>query len=261
MNRRIALIAIAVLLALVGTFAVYSYAHNADKRAVDATKAAQVLIAQKQVPAGTTWSEAVKGGYFSQERIPATAAPASAVASTNAAISGDEVATADIASGQIVLRPMFGVKVPATGVLAIPTGMQALAVSLPSNADVAGFVESGSEIAIYTTFKLNDKSTTSSANGALGGADLMATKLLLPRISVIATSQGAPSDVTGKGANGSAGTVMVTLAVTQDQAQRIILAQQVGSLYLALLSDTSVTNPGGGTVNLGTFKPVPIFVN
>ena len=261
MNRRIVLIAVAVILALVGTFAVYNYAHNADKRAVASTKAAQVLIAQKQVPAGTRWSDAVKGGYFSQENIPANSAPASALASTSASVPADEVATADIASGQIVLRPMFSTKTPTTGVLAIPKGMQALSVSLSSTADVAGYVESGSQIAIYATFKVTNQAAGTTGTQSVG-TDLYATKLLLPRVDVIATSQGAPADVTGaKGGSGGGSSVTLTLSVNQQQAQQVILAQQVGSLYLALLSDTSITNTGGGTVNLGTFKPTPIFLN
>lgn len=262
MNRRIVLIAVAVVLALVGTVAVYNYAHNADKRAVDSTKAAQVLIAQKQVPAGTKWSDAVKGGYFSQENIPANSAPASALASTSASVPADEVATADIASGQIVIRPMFSTKTPTTGVLAIPKGMQALSISLSSTADVAGYVESGSQIAIYATFKVTNQATGTTGTQSVG-TDLYATKLLLPRVDVIATSQGAPADVTGVKGSSGAGTsnVTLTLSVSQQQAQQVILAQQVGTLYLTLLSDTSITNTGGGTVNLGTFKPTPIFVN
>ena len=51
MNRRIVLVAVAVVLALFGTLAVYSYTQNADQRAVAGSKAAQVLIAVKQVPA------------------------------------------------------------------------------------------------------------------------------------------------------------------------------------------------------------------
>ncbi len=60
MNRRIVLIAVAVVLALFGTFAVYSYAHNADERAVAGGRAVKVLIATKRVAAGTTWADAVK---------------------------------------------------------------------------------------------------------------------------------------------------------------------------------------------------------
>src|SRR5579863_257837 len=116
MNRRIGLIALAVVLAVVGTFAVYSYAHNADKRAVAKTRSAQVLYTQKQVPVGTTWGDAVKGGYFVQQRVPINSVPTNAVQDTNASIPLDQVATYTLASGQIVVRTMFGDKTATTGI-------------------------------------------------------------------------------------------------------------------------------------------------
>jgi pilus assembly protein CpaB len=259
MNRRIGLIALAVVLALVGTFAVYSYAHNADKRAVDATRSADVVFAVKQVPAGTSWADAIKGGYLSDEKVPVDSAPSTAIASTSVSIPLGQVATADIAAGQIVVRPMFGEKSATTGILAIPKGMLAISVSLAANADVAGFVQSGSQVAIFTTFKIKPaKNSPLNRSSVAGGADLYATKLLLPRVDVIATSQGAPSSLNKNSA--ASGSVLLTLAVSQQDAQRVILAQQTGQLYLGLLSDSSVTSADGGVLNSAIFKPAPIFV-
>jgi pilus assembly protein CpaB len=261
MNRRIGLIALAVVLAHVGTVAVYSYAHNADKRAVEATRSAKVIFAKKQIPAGTTWGDAIKGDYFAEEKVPVNSAPSIAIASTRTSIPLDEVATADIAAGQIVVRPMFGQKSATTGILAVPKGKMALAVTLPANADVAGFVQSGSQVAIFATFKLGKgKNSKLNAVDTGGGTDLYATKLLLSRVDVIATSQDAPSDLNGgKNGNNSTTNVLVTLAVAQGEAERMILAQQIGQLYLALLSDSSVTAPDGGVLNAAIFKPTPIF--
>lgn len=264
MNRRIGLIALAVVLALAGTIAVYSYAHNADTRAVDATRAAHVLIAQKSVPPGTSWSDAVKGGYFSEERVPLNTAPSSAVGSLDDSIPLDEVTTAAIASGQIVVRPMFAAKGSATGILAIPKGKMAVSITLPSNADAAGFIQNGSDVAIYSTFKLDKdsvKGTPLAGKHGIGGTDLYTTKLLLPRVAVIATSQDSPSDLNGGKSTSTLTTnVLVTLAVTQAEAERLILSQQIGQLYLALLSDSSVTAPSGGVLNTLIIHPAPIFV-
>lgn len=263
MNRRIGLIALAVVLALVGTFAVYSYAHNADKRAVAATRNVQVVMADKAVPAGTTWADALKSHYLSQQRIPVNSKPDHAVPSLDTSIPTSEVATAQIAPGQIVVRQMFGKPSAATGILAIPKGKLAISVSLSDDADVAGFVQPSSQVAIFMTAKLSKTSTTTS-QGALGdNADLYISKLLLPRTTVLATSQVAPSDLEkadGASSSNSNGKELLTLAVTQQEAQQIILAQQTGQLYLGLLSDSSVTAPDGGDINVGLFKPTPIFV-
>jgi pilus assembly protein CpaB len=257
MNRRIALVAVAIVLALVGTIAVYSYAHNADQRAVAKTQSTTVLVAQKAVPAGTTWSEALKGGYLQEQRVPVDSAPSSALSSLTALVPVGEVATAGIAAGQIVLRPAFGEKSATTGILAIPAGKMAVSVTMGSNADVAGFVQNGSEVAIFATFKL----AASAASKAIG-TDLYTTKLLFARVGVIATSQAPPGDLNGSktAQNGGGAGVLVTLALSQAEAERIILAQQVGQLYLGLLSDTSVTAPDGGVTNVGVFSPAPIFV-
>jgi pilus assembly protein CpaB len=262
MNRRVGLIATAIVLALIGTFAVYSYAHNADKRAVSKTRSAKVLIAQKRVSAGTSWSEARKGDALQEEKVPVDSVPSNAVPNLDASIPVDEVATADIEPGQIVVRPMFGTKAPSTGVLAIPAGKLAVTVQMSSSNDVAGFVQNGSEVAIFLTAKLTlPKGSPELA--VFGGTDIYDTKMVLARVSVIATSQTPPGDLNGgKDSSSGNGSVLVTLALTQDEAQRVILAQQIGSLYLGLLSDTSVTAPNGGVTNLdvGTSKRAPIFV-
>jgi len=261
MNRRIAPVAVAVVLALVGTFAVYNYAHHADQRAISKTRSASVLVAQKNVPAGTNWGDVLKGNYLKEEKVPVDSAPTDAIANLAASIPVEQVATADIAAGQIVLRPVFGEKTATTGLLAIPAGKLAITVSIASNADVAGFVQRDSEIAIFSTFKLAVASTSTGANKAVGG-DLYATKLLLTRVGVLAVSQSPPGDLNGgKSSNGgSGGSVLVTVALSQADAERLILAQQVGQLYLGLLSDNSVTAPDGGVTNVAAFKPAPIFV-
>ena len=73
-------------------------------------------------------------------------------------------------------------------------------------------------------------------------------------------ARGRDLEKAGAGSSNSNGKELLTLAVTQQEAQQIILAQQTGQLYLGLLSDSSVTAPDGGDINVGLFKPTPIFV-
>lgn len=261
MNRRFVLIAVAVVLALFGTVAVYSYARNADQRAVAGGRAVKVLIATKRVAAGTSWSDAVKSGNLSVQNMPATSAPQSALAGLDAGISNDLIAQSDIASGQVVLREAFGAATSQTGVLAIPKGRLAVTVSLGSNQDVAGYVAPRSEVAIFLTAPL--KTAKKDTTGDTAGGDLTITRTVLPRSLVIATSAAAPTNLVGKsgdGNSGSQGAVLVTLALTQQDAERLILAQHTGELYLALLSDSSKTSADDGVMNAGVFTPVPIFV-
>jgi pilus assembly protein CpaB len=258
------LIGVAVVLALLGTFAVYSYAHNADKRAVADGHAVQVLVATKRIAAGTTWADAVKSGNLEAQNLPAASAPSSALSSVTDPVAQNAVAQSDIAPGQVVLRESFGTPSSQTGVLAIPKGMVAVTVSLGTDQDVAGYVAPHSQVVIFVTSKLKlaDNNKTTAAE-TTAGDDLSVTKTVLPRTLVIATSEAAPTNTVGKTGDTSAnnnGSVLVTLAVTQQDAERLILAQHVGDLYLGLLSDSSKTTADPGVTNLGLFKPAPIFV-
>jgi pilus assembly protein CpaB len=257
MTRRIALIATAIVLALVGTFAVYAYAKSADKRAVADTRATSVVITTKRVPAGTSWADAVKGGYLTSEHLPAGSAPSSALSSVaEAAIEKNAVAEADIAPGQVVLRQAFGTATPKTGVLAIPKGDIAISVTLTSGSNVANYVSPGSEVIVFVTSKLNDKRL----KGTTAGDELYVNRTVVPRAQVLATSTAPTTDVAGASGSSSDSSTVVTLALSQLDAQRVILQQQVGQLYLGLLSANSKVGMDGGVVNVGQFKPVPTWV-
>lgn len=260
MNRRIVLIALAIVLALVGTFAVYTYAKSADNRAVADTRTTSVLVTTKDIPAGTSWADAVKGGYLTSEHLPAGSAPSSALSSVaQAAIGKHAVAAADIAPGQIVLRQAFGTATPKTGALSIPKGDIAISVSLSSDSNVANYVAPGSQVIVFVTAKLKDKRVT----GPVGGDDLYVNRTVVPRAEVLATSTAPTTDVAGAtgGTATSDSTTLVTLALSQSDAQRVILQQQVGQLYLGLLSASSKVGMDGGVVDAGNFKPVPTWVN
>jgi len=259
MNRRVVLVVIAVVLALTGTVVVYAYVKHADNRALADTNTSHVLVVQTAIPAGTSWEDVAKGAYVKRETVPADAAPVDAVASVDdTTITESEVATAIIQPGQLLLRPMFSDQALVTGVLPIPKGMVAISVSMSRTAAVAGFVQPQSEVAIFVTFQLSgDNASNVAKQLGLGSGNLSATKLLLSDVRVIATSGAAPTDV--RHTSGASG--LMTLAVSQQDAERIILAQQVGQLYMGLLSkDSDVSTNDGGIANVGRVKPAPIFV-
>ena len=261
MNRRIVLIGVAVVLALCGTFAVYSYAHNADERAVAGGRAVKVLIATKRVTAGTTWSDAVKSGNLTVQNVPASSAPQSALSGLDEGIAQTAVAQSDIAPGQVVLREAFGTAAAQTGVLGIPKGKIAITVSLGSDADVAGFVAPQSEVIIFVTSQLKPPPNAKTTDTTTGG-DLSVTRTVVPRASVIATSAAAPTNLVGKSSDGSTsgGSVLVTLALSQADAEHVILQQHVGQLYLGLLSSTSVVSQDAGVTNCCVSHPAPVWV-
>jgi pilus assembly protein CpaB len=260
MNRRIVLIAVAVVLAVLGTVLVYSYAHNADERAVADGRAVKVLIANKRVPAGTSWADAVKNGTLSVQSVPASSRPNDALSSTDAGIAQTAVAQSDIAPGQIVLREAFGTSTPQTGVLTIPKGLIAITIGLSADNDVAGYVSPGAKVIIFDTAKLDLPQGTKQPTTY--GDGLTVTRTIVPTALVIATSQAAPTNTVGSGnsnSSSSQSSVLVTIALTQQDAERVVNQKQ-NLLTLGLLSATSVIHQDGGYENSGVFDTTPIWV-
>jgi pilus assembly protein CpaB len=257
MNRRIVLIGVAVVLALFGTFAVYGYAHSADQRAVAGGRAVQVVVATKRVAAGTTWKNAA--GSLSVQKVPASAAPQDSITGLDVGIAASAVAQSDIAPGQLVLREAFGSAIAQTGVLAIPAGKLAISLSLGSDADVAGFVGPHSQVAIFVTGHYAGPDTYHQSVGS----DPTITRTVVQRAEVIATSQTAPTNVDGQTAaqtTASAGSVLVTVALSQSDAERVLNMQKVGQLTLGLLSASSKVTQDGGSLNSGVFHYAPVWV-
>jgi pilus assembly protein CpaB len=254
MNRRGPMIALALALALVGTGAVYSYLKGADSRVLADKQATSVLIVDKRIPAGTSVKDVIKDGYVRTDKVPAESKPVDAL-DTLTGVTATDVSLAEMPAGQVVLGSMFGKVAPTTSGLKIPDGMVAVSITVTADADVAGYVQPGAQVAIFDTFPVLDaKGNPSGAKGGGSEKTNWATKLLLPRVLVLAVSQGAPTGTTQAAA--AADSLLVTLAVNQIDAERVIHVRQTGLLYLALLSEHSVTAPSSGVDNQGKLGPL-----
>jgi pilus assembly protein CpaB len=266
MKKRIILVTVAVLLAVIGTFAVYSYGKGADKRALDKTTSAKALVVSKRVPAGTSWADTVKGNYLTQETFPADNVPSTALSDTkDSPVASDAVALADLVPGTIVLSDAFGTKTPQTGALDIPKGLLAISVTLPANAEVGGYIGPDSEVAIFATAKYGTGSGSSDlSKGQIFGDQSTLTKTVVDRASVLAVSQAPVDSVDGSGdSSGSSGSSapLVTLALSQRDVERVVLSQTVGDLYLALVSPSSTVNVNDpGVDNAIQVTPVKLFL-
>jgi pilus assembly protein CpaB len=245
------IICLAVVLALVGTGAVYAYVKNADDRALAGTKAADVLIVDRRIPAGTSVKDILSGGYLRRDHVPETALPKGAISSLKGDDMADLVATAELQTGQIVLKQAFGQLAPTTSGLIIPDGMMAVSFSVKTPGDVVDYVQPKSQIAIFATFTLLPNAAPNATPDPNGGDK--ATKLLLPRVQVLAVSQPAPKDT---GSAKGAGDLQLTVALNQADAERLIHEMVNGSLYLALLTDKSKSEPAPGVDDKGVLGPI-----
>lgn len=269
MTRRILTIVLAIALAVIGTGAVLVYAKGADQRAIAGQKAVTVLVATQQIPAGTIAKTALADGLLARQTLPASSVPADAVRSLTSNLRS-LVASASIAPGQLLLRPMLVTAVSTTSGVAIPAGMMAVTIALCVPEAVARYVYPGADVALFDTYL---KSGTGSAQWTCGSKSIqnnsklvVATRIVLTRVKVLSVSEAAavtaPGAVTSTAfgqASGSAdqatqNQVLVTLAVDQSDAEKVINIAESGLPYLSLLTSSSVT--GNDTKLVPLFPPI-----
>jgi pilus assembly protein CpaB len=267
MSRRVLLIGTTLLLAVVGAVAVLLYVGRADARALAGKQVVTVLVAAKKVPLGTSARHADSDGLFRKAEMPKETVPSDALSEVGSDLA-DLVTSADIQPGQLVLRPMFVTEAQRPGGLAIPDGKIAVSVALGAPQRVAGYVQVGSKIAIFDTFNVAEGQGRTSAGDPLSQRQHkynQATRVVLASVEVIALGPKTPdagkdgdsTKQSGALASQTAGTasdiVLVTVAVDQAEAEKLVHTAQTGALYLALLTDTSTTSAGEGVDNRTVF--------
>ncbi len=242
MGRRTLLLIAALVIAAVGTVLIFVYVRSADERAQADAEPVEVLVATQEVPAGTTASEASAAGAFEQQTLPASAVADGAL--DDISIISDQVAQSTIYPGQQVLAQMFSTN-ESTSSLQVPKGELAISVQLGDPERVAGFVVPGSDVAIFATLP-------QTASGE-------ATRVLLPEVEVIGVGATTLSTQTVTTDEGDSTTeeiplAILTLSVSQDEAQKVINAQSGGALYFGLLGDGTRVRASGPTTTQNLFR-------
>lgn len=246
MTRRILAITIAIALATIGTVGGLVLVLTAETRAQDRiSNPVTVAVATVAIPVGTTGETIRTQDMVRLVKMPKTSVPDDVLSGLNAELD-TLVVTSNIAAGQLLLRANFGADASVTGGLALPPGMMAVTVETGVPEQVAGYVQAGAEVAIFVTYPLLQPNGTAT--------NIERTRVLLPRVMVLAVGQGRNSP-TGN----DSGSVMVTVAVDQADAERLISALNAGTLYLGLLSDSVQVEPRAGVDNTDRGGGNPLF--
>lgn len=243
MGRRTLLLIAALVVAALGTVLIFVYVNNVKEEAEGGAAPVDVLVATQQVAAGTSAADASNAGSFELQTVPTDAAAEGAL--TDISIISDQVALAPIFPGQQILAQMFGQPGSETG-LNVPEDKLAISVQLGDPERVAGFVAPGSNVAIFATV---------TGTGTIGES----TQVLLPDVEVIgvgATTLATEVTTTDDGASTTEEIpkALLTLAVDQKEAQKVINAQSGGSLYFGLLGDKAEVRTGGPTTSQNLFR-------
>ena len=250
MDRRRLLLILAVFVAIMGTALVFLYVQGADKRAGDQFDNVSVLKATQDIAAGETYDAGPGRGQDRARPTSRSNQLNTGYQTTTTALKG-KIASVPVFAGQQIITSQFGDSVQAaTSTLpGIPKGMMAISVNLTDPDRVAGNIQNGSEVAIFVTGSL----TPSATGAAAGDGGAQSTRLLLPKVTVL--NVGSPQPPTTSTTTADDGTqtteqlpkTLLTLAVTQKEAQKVILASKALNLTFGLLNDKSKVKPGPGT--------------
>ncbi|TXN63858.1 Flp pilus assembly protein CpaB [Methylobacterium sp. WL6] len=187
----------------------------------------EVLVAAAELPMGQVlqvadlrWQkwpdDALTPGYITRKDVPKALEETAGATIRSAFLSGEPI------------RPQKLVR-PDSGFMAaiLPSGMRAVAIVTDSRGtnSAGGFILPNDRVDVIRTFRDEDNSKAT-------GSDVQVSQTILTDVRVLAVGQliqekNGTNVVTGETA---------TLALTPGQAEKITLAQKVGSLSLALRS-------------------------
>lgn len=250
MGRRSVLLIVAIVIAALGATLVFLYVQGINDRAVADQQPVKVLSATSQIEAGETIEAAQSAGKLDLVDIPRANVLPGALTSTDS-LAG-EIALTTVYPGEQILPGRFGVPGSRQS-LTIPDGTMAISIQLDDPNRVAGFVVPGSKVAIFDS--AGDTSTDSGSSSTSG----MFTRILLPEVEVIGVGtttilNTTTTDATGAQTTEQIPSTILTLALTQSQAERVIFAKQNGTLSLGLLNDKSRVRPGTGVSSKNLFS-------
>ncbi|GAA1920491.1 Flp pilus assembly protein CpaB [Nocardioides hwasunensis] len=237
MARRSVLLAVAIVTALVGTLLIVLYVQGIDSRATQGQELVKVLVAKDVVNAGESVADAEAAGKFATSEVRREDMVPGALSSSTS-VTG-LVSTGNIYPGEQLIADKFGT-IAQTESLVIPDDKLAISVELTDPERVAGFVNPGSEVAVFVTVT-DPKSYT---------------RVLLTRVTVIGVGQTTTTSRTTTDDSGAqileeVPKTILTLALSQKESEKLIWADRFGELNFALLSEnTKVVDEKGTDVQL-----------
>ncbi|EON23340.1 MULTISPECIES: Flp pilus assembly protein CpaB [Nocardioides] len=249
MARRSVLLLVAALIALVGTSMIVLYVQGIDARATEGQELVEVLTATDVIEIGDDVSAAQEAGKFEKTEVRKIDLVEGALSSTSSI--SDLVALGTIYPGEQIIARKFG-SLGDADTLVIPDNKIAISVELTDPERVAGFVNPGSEVAIFIS--------ADPVRILPDGKELKLapyTRLLLPKVEVVGVGTTSIAARTTKTEDGEeeveqVARTILTVAVDQKEAERLIYAARNGDVSFAMLTSESkvVDKPGVTAVDV-----------
>lgn len=250
MSRRIIGIIAAVVLAGLGTFTLVLYVRGAEDRALAGEQLAPVYVVRTAVPAGTG-ADAL-GTAIEVEQVPVKVRAADAV--TDLSAFAGKVTAVDLIPGEQLLasRLVAPEDRPVAAGGKVPPGLVEVTIELSPIRAVGGQLRAGDTVAVLSSFEpfnldgafIEDGGDDAPEPGAAGSTTPNTTHIIAQQVLVTGV-QGVPAPAKeGEAEVAPTANLLVTLAVTPADAERVVFTAEFGKLWLAAESTDQVL---GGT--------------
>lgn len=246
MRTKVLILIVALVLGATAAVLAARYLTEARSTIESESEPIEVLVAQEDIPRGVSAEELLANDLIVLEKVPRRFVASGAI-SSEAALEGRVLAD-PLSAGEQVTDGRF--ELPSTAGLAYSIPGELLAVSIPVDEvqGVSGLVKPGDHVALFVTFD--------SYEGANGGP---ITKLLIKDTKVLAAGAilraeqtdaaeqdagGAVLDTTRDDTNeASLNAITLTLALSADDAEQVVFAEEIGTVWAALLPATGSELP------------------
>lgn len=256
MRTKAIVIVIALVLAGVATALAVNYINSARSEVASSSEPIEVLVAKEDIPRGLAAEELIAKEMIVLEEVPQRYVAADAISSVRA-IEG-QVLNTPLSKGEQVTTARFSVPSAAGLAYSVPSDQVAIAIPVDEVRGLSRLVRPGDRIAVFVTLD----NAPEDKGGALGEI----TRLLLPEAKVVAmggkltaeqTVQTTEEDQGGGGAFGAANEEsdaprVMTLSVTPQDAEKLIFAEETGSVWVTLLPATAQEAPSAPGRSLQT---------
>jgi len=218
---------IGVIVAVLGAGMVLAYGQTVDRRVSEGKSPVNVLVADGDLSAGTPASEL--RGRVHVVRMPSAFAVDNALNSVDALadeVEGTSVLTGPVPRGGQLAQSMFA-DPAAAGRVNPAKGHVALAVQTDLAPGVARYLAVGEHVDVFGTYQ-NARSSTGNVSKASDR-----TKLFASHVKVLAVSVAEQENSDDSSADDLTDKTVVLLELSPRDAERVVNANTLGSVYLA----------------------------
>jgi pilus assembly protein CpaB len=234
-RRRLLTIGAAVLLTLFGTVILIAYVSSAEQRARQGQELTTVLVTTEEVEAGEPATEL--GERITAQEVPQELRPEDAVSSLEEL--GDHVTTVALLPGEPLRTGRFTDpgEMQGAGGRTIPDGMQVVSVALEPQRALGGRVRRGQTVGVMLSVdeaevpNVDDPTQTVPADSSTG--------MVLNGVPIVDVS-GSFDEETGQ----ADGAVMVSFAVDESDAERLVFGAEHGRIWLTEQNENTSTVGG-----------------